>query len=80
VGAREDDLRGAHLRVSLSWLGTVGAEYFFMVGPGLGNIILGFRMDMVFFGIAVIGATGVALNGLVSLTEHYALRGSPGRL
>lgn len=62
----------------------MGAEYFFMVGPGLGNIILdgrnGFRMDMVFFGIAVIGATGVALNGLVSLTEHYALRGSPGRL
>ena len=69
---------GLHLGVFFSWLGTVGAEYFFAVGPGLGNIILdgrnGFRMDLVFFGIAVIGATGLALNGLVSLAEHRVLR------
>ncbi len=72
---------GLHLGVFFSWLGTVGAEYFFLAGPGLGNIILdgrnGFRMDLVFFGIAVIGATGVALNGLLSLTEHRVLRWRP---
>jgi hypothetical protein len=38
----------------------------------------GFRMEMVFFGIAVIGATGLALNGLVSLAEHRVLRWRPG--
>src|SRR6266542_3155732 len=72
---------GLHLGVFFSWLGTVGAEYFFLAGPGLGNIILdgrtGFRMELVFFGVAVIGATGVALNGLVSLAEHRVLRWRP---
>src|SRR6266571_2643458 len=61
---------GLHLGVFFSWLGSVGAEYFFLAGPGLGNIILdgrnGFRMELVFFGIAAIGATGAALNGLLS--------------
>src|SRR6266545_2655301 len=72
---------GLHLGVFFSWLGTVGAEYFFLAGPGLGNITLdgrtGFRMELVFFGVAVIGATGVALNGLVSLAEHRVLRWRP---
>jgi sulfonate transport system permease protein len=73
---------GLHLGVFFSWLGTVGAEYFFLAGPGLGNIILdgraGFRMELVFFGVAAIGATGVALNGLISLAEHRVLRWRPG--
>jgi sulfonate transport system permease protein len=72
---------GLHLGVFFSWLGTVGAEYFFLAGPGLGNIILdgrsGFRMDLVFFGIAAIGVTGAALNGLLSLAERRALRWRP---
>jgi sulfonate transport system permease protein len=72
---------GLHLGVAFSWLGTVGAEYFFLAGPGVGNIILdgrnGFRMELVFFGIAVIGATGVALNGLVTLAERRVLRWLP---
>lgn len=73
---------GLHLGVSFAWLGTVGAEYFFLAGPGLGNILLdgraGFRMDLVLLGVAAIGGTGVALNGLVSVTEHRALRWRPG--
>lgn len=73
---------GLHLGVFFSWLGTAGAEYFFLAGPGLGNIILdgrsGFRMDLVFLGIAAIGATGAALNGLVALAEHHVLRWRAG--
>lgn len=72
---------GLHLGVFFSWLGTVGAEYFFLAAPGLGNVILdgrnGFRMELVFFGIAAIGATGAALNGLLSLAERRALRWRP---
>ncbi len=72
---------GLHLGAFFSWLGTVGAEYFLSAGPGLGNFILdgrsGFRMDLVLFGVAVIGATGVALDGAVELAERTLLRWRP---
>lgn len=70
---------GLHLGVLCAWLGTVGAEYFLAAGPGLGNLIVdgraGLRMDLVFLGIAAIGATGVALDALLGLAEGRLLRG-----
>jgi sulfonate transport system permease protein len=74
-------LSGLHLGVFFSWLGTVGAEYFLSAGPGLGNFIIdgrsGFRMELVFFGIAAIGATGIALDGTLDLAERRLLRWRP---
>lgn len=70
-------LRGLHLGVFFSWLGTVGAEYFFAAGAGVGNIILdgrnSSRMDLVLFGVFVIGFTGFLLNALIDKIEKRVL-------
>lgn len=69
---------GLHLGVFFSWLGTVGAEYFFAAGAGVGNIIIDGRnaskMDLVLFGTLVIGLTGYALNLVLALVERRVLR------
>lgn len=69
--------RGLHLGVFFSWLGTVGAEYFFAAGAGLGNIIVdgrnSSRMDLVLFGVFVIGVTGYLLNIGLSYVEKRLL-------
>jgi len=69
--------RGLHLGVFFSWLGTVGAEYFFTAGAGLGNIIVdgrnSSRMDLVLFGVFVIGITGYLLNIGLSYAEKRLL-------
>jgi len=70
-------LRGLHLGVFFSWLGTVGAEYFFASGAGLGNIIIdgrnSSRMDLVLFGVFAIGITGFLLNVLIDQVEKRVL-------
>jgi len=70
-------LRGLHVGVFFSWLGTVGSEYFFTAGPGAGNIIIdgrnASRMDLVLFGVVVIGLTGYLLNVAVGLVERRVL-------
>lgn len=72
---------GLRLGMAFSWLGTVGAEYFLSAGPGVGNLILdgrtGFRMDLLFVGIGVIGTTGFALSAVVALVERRILRWRP---
>lgn len=69
---------GLHLGVFFSWLGTVGAEYFFAAAPGLGNFIVdgrnASRPDLVFFGILLIGLTGYALNAVLGAAEGRLLR------
>jgi len=69
--------RGLHLGVFFSWLGTVGAEYFFAAGAGVGNIIVdgrnASRMDLVLFGVLVIGITGYLLNVALSQIEKRVL-------
>lgn len=69
--------RGLHLGVFFSWLGTVGAEYFFAAGSGLGNIIVdgrnSSRMDLVLFGVFAIGITGYLLNAGLSFIEKRLL-------
>ena len=68
---------GLHMGVFFSWLGTVGAEYFFKAGPGVGNYIIdgrnGSRPELVFFGIFVIGLTGLLLNRALALAERTTL-------
>lgn len=69
---------GLHMGVFFSWLGTVGAEYFFKAGPGIGNIIIdgrnASRPDLVFFGVIVIGLTGYLLNRALGLIEKRVMR------
>ncbi|SMG53436.1 sulfonate transport system permease protein [Paraburkholderia susongensis] len=71
---------GLYLALIYSWLATLGAEYLLVSGSGIGNLLIDgseqFRMDLVLFGIIVVGATGWALNALARRVERalFALR------
>jgi sulfonate transport system permease protein len=68
---------GLYLALIYSWLATLGAEYLLVAGSGIGNLLIDgseqFRMDLVLFGIVVVGATGWALNALARRVERAAL-------
>jgi len=72
---------GIHLTLVVAWLATVGAEYFLQIGPGVAGILIEgralVRMDLVLFGIAVIGLVGFALNLTVRHLEALVLRWRP---
>ena len=57
---------GIYLALIYSWLATLGAEYLLVAGSGIGNTLVDgseqFRMDLVVFGVIVVGVTGWALN------------------
>lgn len=57
---------GIYLALIYSWLATIGAEYLLVSGQGIGNTLIEgseqFRMDLVLFGILIIGLVGWALN------------------
>ncbi|SAK46488.1 nitrate/sulfonate/bicarbonate ABC transporter inner membrane protein [Caballeronia calidae] len=57
---------GVYLALIYSWLATLGAEYLLVAGSGIGNTLVDgseqFRMDLVVFGVIVVGLTGWALN------------------
>ncbi|WP_321795322.1 ABC transporter permease [Caballeronia sp. J97] len=57
---------GVYLALIYSWLATLGAEYLLVAGSGIGNTLVDgseqFRMDLVVFGVIVVGFTGWALN------------------
>ncbi len=65
---------GIYLALIYSWLATLGAEYLLVAGSGIGNTLIDgseqFRMDLVLFGIIVVGATGWALNALARAIER----------
>ncbi|PXW25497.1 ABC transporter permease [Paraburkholderia caballeronis] len=65
---------GLYLALIYSWLATLGAEYLLVAGSGIGNTLIDgseqFRMDLVLFGIIVVGATGWALNALARAVER----------
>jgi sulfonate transport system permease protein len=73
---------GIYLALIYSWLATLGAEYLLVAGSGIGNTLIDgseqFRMDLVLFGIVVVGATGWALNALARRVEHAVLEKSSG--
>jgi sulfonate transport system permease protein len=65
---------GLYLGLIYSWLATIGAEYLLVSGEGIGNALIDgsehFRMDLVLFGMLVIGLVGWALNALARLAER----------
>ncbi|CAG9248459.1 Alkanesulfonates transport system permease protein [Paraburkholderia unamae] len=68
---------GLYLALIYSWLATLGAEYLLVAGSGIDNLLIDgseqFRMDLVLFGIVVVGVTGWALNALARLVERAVL-------
>ena len=70
---------GLHLGLIYAWLATIGAEYFFSPGPGIGNSMIDgrehFEMDQVLYGLIVVGVVGLSLNQLAKWIEARALNG-----
>jgi len=68
---------GIYLALIYSWLATLGAEYLLVAGSGIGNTLVDgseqFRMDLVLFGIIVVGITGWALNAVARAVERAVL-------
>ncbi|ALK33944.1 ABC transporter permease [Burkholderia plantarii] len=68
---------GLYLGLIYSWLATLGAEYLLVAGSGIGNTLIDgseqFRMDLVLFGILVVGTTGWALNAAARALERRLL-------
>ncbi|WP_244817917.1 ABC transporter permease [Caballeronia sp. Lep1P3] len=65
---------GVYLALIYSWLATLGAEYLLVAGSGIGNTLVDgseqFRMDLVVFGVIVVGVTGWALNALARAVQR----------
>ncbi|MDD2547011.1 MAG: ABC transporter permease [Burkholderiaceae bacterium] len=66
---------GLQLSLIYTWLATLGAEYLLASGKGLGNTLIDgrehFWMDLVLFGVVVIGLVGFLLNwGLGALEKR----------
>ncbi len=69
---------GIYLALIYSWLATIGAEYLLVSGRGIGNTLIEgsehFQMDLVIFGMIVIGLVGWAMNALARRIERRLLR------
>lgn len=74
---------GIHLGLIYAWLATLGAEYLLVAGKGIGNTLIdgreNFWMDLVIFGVIVVGLVGFTLNWIASRVERRLLawRGRP---
>lgn len=70
-------LTGIHLALVYAWLAALGAEYLLVSGSGIGATLVDGRehlaMDLVIFGVIVIGLVGFALNWLGGLAERRLL-------
>jgi sulfonate transport system permease protein len=68
---------GIHLGLIYAWLATLGAEYLLVSGKGIGNTLIDgrehFWMDMVLFGVIVVGGVGALLNTIAAQLEQRAL-------
>lgn len=68
---------GIHLGLIYAWLATLGAEYLLVAGKGIGNLLIDgrehFWMDLVLFGVLVVGAVGFVLNWLAARLEARVL-------
>lgn len=69
---------GIYLALVYSWLATIGAEYLLVAGHGVGNLLIEgsehFRMDLVLFGMFVIGLIGWAMNASARVLERALAR------
>lgn len=68
---------GIHLGLIYAWLATLGAEYLLVSGKGIGNTMIDgrehFWMDLVMFGVIVVGLVGFTLNWIAARLEARAL-------
>jgi sulfonate transport system permease protein len=68
---------GLHLGLIYAWLATLGAEYLLVAGKGIGNTMIdgreNFWMDLVVFGMIVVGAVGFILNWIAGVIEAHLL-------
>lgn len=68
---------GLQLAIIYGWLATLGAEYLLTSGQGIGNTLIDgrerFEMDLVLFGVVVIGLVGAVLNTLLELLRRRLL-------
>jgi sulfonate transport system permease protein len=68
---------GIHLGLVYAWLATLGAEYLLVSGKGIGNTMIDgrehFWMDLVLFGVIVVGLVGFSLNWIASQVESRLL-------
>ena len=69
---------GIYLALVYSWLATIGAEYLLVSGDGIGNTLIDgsehFMMDLVLFGMVIIGLVGWGLNVLARRLERRMQR------
>ncbi|KQP14066.1 ABC transporter permease [Pseudorhodoferax sp. Leaf267] len=69
---------GVYLALIYSWLATIGAEYLLVAGRGIGNTLVEgsehFRMDLVIFGMVVIGLVGWLMNASARALERRLSR------
>jgi sulfonate transport system permease protein len=68
---------GLHLGLIYAWLATLGAEYLLVSGQGIGNTMIdgreNFWMDLVLFGMIVVGLVGFILNWIAGRIESRML-------
>lgn len=68
---------GLQLSLIYTWLATLGAEYLLASGQGIGNTLIDgrehFWMDLVLFGVVVIGLVGFVLNFVLGVLEKRLL-------
>ena len=69
---------GIYLALIYSWLATIGAEYLLVAGRGIGNTLIEgsehFQMDLVIFGMFVIGLVGWSMNAAARAVERRLAR------
>ncbi|MFX8381726.1 ABC transporter permease, partial [Acinetobacter baumannii] len=70
---------GLTLGLVYAWVATIGSEFLLANwGNGLGNIVIkgraAFNIELIIFGMLVIGVVGVVLNSVAARIEAYVLR------
>ena len=69
---------GLNIALVFSWVATVAAEYFFVSAVGVVNPIMDgqnlFQMDVVLYGMVIIGIVGLLFSKLAQFFERYNLR------
>jgi len=77
-GASPSILRGVHQALLYGWLATIGAEFLFEAGNGIGTNIMGARelyaLDVVIADMLAIGLIGIVLDLGFGRLERFLLR------
>ena len=77
-GASAQIFVGLQLGLIFAWLATIGSEFLLAnYGNGLGNIVIqgrqAFDVELIIFGMLLIGAVGVLLNSILTWIERKVL-------